>query len=160
MPTIYIAIILIFFIIILYYDKYIYETYLNGFWKGDIEYCNKAGIDDMVLYLNTEDDIGQLIISKNDELLENTSFAIKKNIINKSLLTNYLKQYIEYDITFIPDKTYINFCWDNKKFKMIVSIFTGTILIYEDDELYAKLFKQNEVNSKFMSYLNDDDNDD
>ena len=138
-------------------DRKTYNNFITGFWKSDTSYCSEAGIDEMVLYINGNTDTGYLIITKDDDLIENSSFGINKKVINN---TNNLipfnnvmgNQLLEYSIEFTPDDKSTDFSWNDGKYNLILSIINGTILLHKDGLLFSKLYKDNGISNKFLEY--------
>lgn len=148
-------IIIILYSYILHNDRLLYNNFINGFWKSDDKFCKDADIDDMILYLNTNTDDGYLIISKDNEIIENSKFNIKKkttsNINNLIPFNNTLgNQMLEYQVDFISDDE--DFTWNDGKYILNISIINSLILIYKNDVLYAKLYKENILSNNFIEY--------
>jgi hypothetical protein len=147
-------IILLFYIYTLHSDRNMYDKFTSGFWKADNSYCTEADIDDMVFYINCCTNTGHLIITKDNELIENSSFNIKKEVINNSNnlipFNNILgNQLLEYNIEFISDN---DFLWNDGKYSLKISIINGSMIIYKDETLFAKLYKDNGISNKFLEY--------
>lgn len=150
-------IILIIYIYTLYMDRQTYNNFLTGFWKSDSAYCSEADIDEMVLYLNSNTDSGHLIITKDNDLIENSGFNINKRILNnKNGLIPYNNvwgnQMIEYIITFEPNDKSQEFSWNDGEYILSISMINGTILLHKDGLLFSKLYKDNSISNKFLDY--------
>lgn len=156
-------IIIILYSIILYVDRQTYNNYMSGFWKGDTEFCSEAKIDDMVLYLNDNTKTGYLIITKDNEVIENNAFTMKKRILNN--MNNLIpfnnifgNQIMEYEVEFIPENQSEECFWQDSKFIIELSIINGTILLHRDDTLFSKLYKDNTISNKFIEYAQLEEN--
>ena len=128
---VFLVILIIVYLYILYIDRQTYNKFITGFWKADMSYCIEAEIDDMVLYLNDNTNTGYLIITKDNELIENSPFSINKHIINnKNNLTPFNNilgnQIIEYNIDFTSNDNPQNFSWNDGKYLLELSIINGT----------------------------------
>lgn len=152
-----VLIILMIYSYILYSEVKIYNNFITGFWKCDSGFCKESEIDDMVLYLNTNDNTGYLIITKDGELLDNSSFDISKKTMNSFIPFNSMtgSQYMKYMINFNSDNP--DFVWGDEKYTLLVSMVNGTILIYKNDILFSKLYKDNNISNKFIEYAILDD---
>ena len=64
-------------------------------------------------------------------------------------------QYMKYTINFSSDNP--DFVWGDEKYTLLVSIVNGTILIYKNDILFSKLYKDNNISNKFIEYAILDD---
>lgn len=156
-------IIIILYYIILYVDRQTYNNYMSGFWKGDTSFCSEAKIDDMVLYLNDNTKTGYLIITKDNEVIENNSFTIKKKLLNN--INNFIpfnnifgNQIMEYEVEFIPENKSEECFWEDSKFIIELSIINGSILLHRDDILFSKLYKDNTISNKFIEYAQIEEN--
>lgn len=150
-------VLIILYLYALYIDRKTYNNFITGFWKSDCAFCSEAEIDDMVLYINGNTDTGHLIITKDNSLIENSSFNIKKRILtngnNLIPFNNVLgNQTIEYVFNFTPDENSKEFSWDDDDYILILSIINGTILIHKNGILFSKLYKDNSISNKFLEY--------
>lgn len=152
-----ILIILIIYNYVLYSEKKVYNNFITGFWKCDSTFCKESEIDDMILYLNTNDNTGYLVITKDNELIDNSSFDINKRVVGNNIPFNSMlgNQYMKYNINFVSNNS--DFSWGKGDYTLLVSIVNGTILIYKDDTLFSKLYKDNNISNKFIEYAILDD---
>jgi len=149
-----IYLIIIIYIYILYQNRILYNKFLTGFWKADDEYCKNAEIDNMILYLDYPKNNGYLIINKDENLIENTSFSFTKKILNNYNNLIPFNNTIEYCIKFNSDDD--DFTWNNGEFKLKVSIIDGALIILKDNIIFSILHKDNNISNKFIEYENID----
>lgn len=149
--TISIIVIIIIIITIIYMNGQSYNNFMSGFWKAESEYCEGADIDNMVLYINNNTNSGHLIISKDETIIENSSFDIKKNIIRNIANLIPFNQMMTYNIRFISKSD--DFLWKDKEYGLSVSMITGSMILYKDGVLYSKLYKDNDISNKFLDYV-------
>ena len=117
------------------------NDYIDGFYEGDEEFLERANLTHFYLLLTHNKEgaqVGSILINgaddndSDDTIIENTVFEIT---IHKKLLTTR-RDYIVYDceihkpIATLPDK-----------FKMSLSYMSGTLSLYDDENVYAILTK-------------------
>jgi len=150
-------ILLITYLYTIHADRQTYNKFMSGFWKADHSYCSEADIDDMVFYINGNTNTGHLIITKDNDLIENSAFNINKKVINNTNnlipFNNILgNQILEYIVEFTPDENSTDFSWNNGEYILSISMINGTILLHKDEILFSKLYKDNGISNKFLEY--------
>jgi hypothetical protein len=146
-----IVIIIILIIIIIYNNNKTYNCYpimfINGYWSSDSDFNKIADIDNMLLYLDINNEYGKLIITKDNEIVSNDNMLFSiSNISNKN-------DSLSFNIIFESENDNdLDFIWNNHKFTGILIFTTGNLQIYDNNNktLYANLFKDN----KITHYLN------
>jgi hypothetical protein len=104
-----IAIILVLVIIIIYFAyKWVatISTFLGGMWYADSEFCDKANISGMYLYIGSSESgkvrNGYIIIYDDDTMIANTKITIEFSIstvkINSEEKIEQLPSNMEYDL--------------------------------------------------------------
>ena len=121
MTKILISIIIILIIIIIYqiYNNYNNE-FMNGLWIAEPEFCDEAGIDNMMFYINIKSKLAYVIIEVNGNVIEN------------KILFNPGYRQIEIDLDIMPEN--VDYELDINKGKMIWK---------KNDIIYAVLYKDN-----------------
>lgn len=158
MKTIIFSIIIFIILFIIYNNHYQYylnnnidkcnlnsniNNYLEGYWISDTDFLKIADIDNLIIYIDAINNFGYLIIIKNNSIIHNVEFTINidnnsVNIDNENSLNNIL-----FEISFNSNDP--NFIWSNKLFKCILSINDGNLKLFNDDTLYANVFKENKL---------------
>lgn len=125
---------------------------LNGFWKGDDDFCSQSETDLFLVKLNTQ---GIFSSTLNGYILvKNQEGIIMNNPFDLSLSGGYT-----FD-TGMTEKTYnVTFDWLGEesydffpsKQKMYYSAETGKIIFYDDNQIYAILYKDNELSNATRS---------
>ena len=110
-------------------EKY---NFLNGYWTSDSEFAKMSEIDEMILNIDSITKKGFLVIIVDNKIASNDEFDILIDIGCK-------------DIEFVSNK--IDFIWNEKKFTMNISIYKGSLILYHNDMVYAKLYKDNKMSS-------------
>lgn len=132
-------------------DRKTYDNFISGFWKADQNYCDNAEISNMILYIDSIDNTGYLIINKDNDLIENSAFRLEKKIISNYNNLLPFNNNIEYNVKF-NSKDNNEFLWDNGNYILKLSIISGTIVIYKEDTIFSILYKDNSVSNKFLEY--------
>ena len=115
------------------YDEIIKKyDFLNGYWTSDTEFSKMSEIDEMILNIDTTTKKGFLVIIVDNKIVSNDDFDI--------LIDTKCKE-----IEFVSDN--INFIWNEKKFIMDMSIYKGSLVLYHNNIVYAKLYKDNKMSS-------------
>lgn len=113
--------------------KKIYNDYLYGIWRGEIDFCNDAGISDMILHLNKIENncmFGYLIICDANGVSINE--PIKFNL-------NYIQIYNEFNCQAeLEGRKSLPF---PKNINIKFSMDDGYLMLYDDSTVYAKLYK-------------------
>lgn len=116
-----------------------YTQFIHGYWTSNDQFAKESEIDEMILDLDTKSMTGLLIIIVDNKITYNDEFDIilypKSN-----------------EIEFVSNN--IKFIWADKKFKMNVSINSGSMILYNIDKdsnrtIYANLIKDNKITSLF-----------
>jgi hypothetical protein len=147
-------IVYIILLVLILYDLYIYDIFIDGFWINDSNFMKENQIDELILHIDNCN--ANLIISKDDKIIENTKLNINRRV-NYMEINNFIpfkdllsSDFVEYNINVSSNNK--NFLWNNKNLTLRVSIKHGIMNIYEIDKndnitLYAKLYKDNEKNN-------------
>jgi len=146
-----IIIIIVIYLYIIMMDRKTYDNFISGFWKADQNYCDNAEISNMILYIDSIDNTGYLIINKDNDLIENSAFRLEKKIISNYNNLLPFNNNIEYNVKF-NSKDNNEFLWDNGNYILKLSIISGTIVIYKEDTIFSILYKDNSVSNKFLEY--------
>lgn len=122
----------IMFILLIIYNIYFYRGCLNGLWVADDKFCNSAGIDSLIFYINTSTDKIHVIMNKSDTELYND--------------TDSTYFYLNYALPIIQKTKYYKVHSDGKGFlpekcSAKLNITKSTIKIYDNEKCYAKLRK-------------------
>jgi len=132
------------FIILLTYFLYnpinndlIIKNFINGYWTSNKEFAKLSKIDDMILNIDINDASGFLIIIIDKEINSNDEFFI--DIDN----FKYHDGVYKFNMELISDDE--NFIWNEKKFKCIMSINDGSLKLFNENILYADLYKDNNM---------------
>jgi len=144
-------IIIVIYLYIIMMDRKTYDNFISGFWKADQNYCDNAEISNMILYIDSIDNTGYLIINKDNDLIENSAFRLEKKIISNYNNLLPFNNNIEYNVKF-NSKDNNEFLWDNGNYILKLSIISGTIVIYKEDTIFSILYKDNSVSNKFLEY--------
>lgn len=141
-----ILILLIFFIFTTCYsftkENFEIEEYIDGYWTSDNKFAKVSNIDDMILNIDIENSTGFLIIIIDKEINNSDEFILKIHKIHNNK-NKCKKKYNEFEIEFLSDDE--DFIWYDKKFKAILSIDNGSLKLFNNDTLYADLFKDNKM---------------
>ena len=108
------------------------HNFLNGYWTSDSEFSKMSEIDEMILNIDTKNKKGFLVIIVDNKIVSNDDFDM--------LIDTKCKE-----VEFISDN--IDFIWNEKKFIMEISIYKGSLILYHNDMIYAKLYKDNKMSS-------------
>jgi hypothetical protein len=137
-----------FIILIISLIYYYYETpkchnldFLNGYWISNDEFNANSDIDNMILYFDT-DNVSNVSIIINNKLICNHEVTIDTTIDSNKDNNIYFK------CSFNSDDD--DFIWQDLDFNAILSINTGNLKLFNDNILYADLFKDNII----TSYIN------
>ena len=89
-------------------------------------------IDEMILNIDSITKKGFLVIIVDNKIASNDEFDILTDTKCK-------------EIEFVSNN--IDFIWNEKKFTMNISIYKGSLILYHNDMVYAKLYKDNKMSS-------------
>lgn len=148
---IYFIITFIILIILLTYSYYPHKcnkdqlNFLNGYWISNDDFNSYANIDNMILYLDT-DNTSNISIIINNKLICNNEVCC--NIDTKTIKTSEPDN-MYFKCTFETEDD--EFIWDSLEFDGILSINNGNLKLFHDNILYADLFKDNII----TSYINE-----
>lgn len=133
------------------FDKQICNKlgYLDGYWTSNPEFNKLSDIDNMIFYIDYNNNNGYLLIISNNKLIsknEITMLIDENNIkFDDNIYSNLL-----FKCTFMNDDKN-NFIWNNINFDCILSINNGNLKLFNNNILYADLYKDNMI----TSYIND-----
>lgn len=136
---VFICIIIILYILCISYRFYLYNEYINGIWAADNKFCNNCDVDDMLCYINAKNGLCNIIINKDNQILENTEFDMQHDVQFNLDNFNITNKKISYDLILKAKNKKSLF--DKKKYTLVVSIDDGNLAIYHDKIIYAILFK-------------------
>jgi hypothetical protein len=132
-------------------DKYLeYLSYLDGYWISNSEFNKESDIDNMILYIDYNNNNGSLMIISNNTILSNDDiiFNIDYNKIKK--YKNGLNK-LDFICKFKTLKNNNKFIWNNLEFKCTLSIKKGNLKLFHNNILYADLNKDNLI----TNYINE-----
>ena len=125
-------------------------SYLDGYWTSNPEFNKLSDIDNMIFYIDYSNNNGYLLIISNNKLIsknEITMLIDENNIkFDDNIYSNLL-----FKCSFINNANKDKFIWDNINFDCILSINNGNLKLFNDNILYADLYKDNMI----TSYIND-----
>lgn len=122
--------------------------YLDGYWISNPEFNKNSDIDNMILYIDFMNKTGYLLIIFDNKV-------VSKNEINLYIdedtldLKNSNTNIINYKCRFTSSKK--EFIWNKIEFSCILNILTGNIKLFNNNILYADLFKDNLISSYINS---------
>jgi hypothetical protein len=138
-------------IIIIYYlltyNTSTFEQYMYGLWSADSDFCNTAGISSMLLFIGPAIN-GWFSTSRAGYII------IADDISNQPLSIDYTTGYGMLGHTYTINAKFkfdiedIFECGDNE-IKMTFDMLAGSLKIYSNDKVYAKLYKQNDISNLF-----------
>jgi hypothetical protein len=124
-----------------------YEDYLQGFWVADDQFCAESDIEGMMLYISAAT-AGVLRSSRTGYIV------ISNDKSNQTFKMNYRRGWggpsvgrysIYADITFEDDQLWPKSVW------CCADIKRGTLRIYKDKTIYARLFKDPKITHEIMA---------
>ena len=113
------------------------NKFLTGYWVSDNKFAKLSDIDDMIMLIDGSEHSGFLIIIIDKIINTNDEFFIKINNIKNN------NGFYEFEIEFLSDDE--DFIWYNKKFEGILSINNGNLKLFNNNILYANLYKDNKI---------------
>lgn len=124
-------------------------SYLDGYWTSNPEFNKLSDIDNMIFYIDYTNNNGYLLIISNNKLISKNEITmlIDENNIksNDNIYSNLL-----FKCSFMNnDKK--DFIWNNIDFDCILSINNGNLKLFNNNTLYADLYKDNMI----TSYINE-----
>ncbi len=145
---IWIAVVCVILIVLLYcsatYHQSTYEQYMTGYWvASNDEFCDSAGVTSILLYLNNPNTQSSLLKQSRDGYL-----IITDDVCNQPITITYkrgwanpsLSKYHVYaDITFSCEDVM------DSRVEICVDMMAGQMIIKNDTETFAKLYKQHEI---------------
>lgn len=137
--AIFTVVVIIIYILCISHRFYLYNNYINGIWVADNKFCTNCNVDDMLCYMNTSSGICNIIINKDNNILENTEFTMTHDVQLSADNFNITSNKISYDILLTSKNKKSLF--NKKKYTLVVSIANGKLVIYHNDVIYAVLFK-------------------
>lgn len=120
----------------------IIKSYLEGYWISDNNFLKLSDIENLILYIDIINNFGYLIIIKDKKIIHNIDFQIILDYDSINFENNNLNNVV-FDIIFNSND--INFIWNDILFKCILSIDNGNLKLFNDNTLYANVFKDNKI---------------
>ena len=146
----YTIIILILYLIVILYKLNEYKTYMTGFWNSDPAFCEKSNIQDMVIYIDNNNNTIKILIQQENMNLENTTYntslCVQNNLNNFMLNSKIIKYNMKICNTIDGDKQNI-MCGD---YELHISMLDGKITIYRKKDIYAILYKDHLTSSQLL----------
>lgn len=150
--------ILIILIVLIYFYCSInvsnYEKYLYGLWVGDDDFCSDAMISSMLIFIGEP-------TYKHSTIERKCHIIIQDDISNQGFTLKYSSGYgspfiskytIHAKCEFESENLFISNDSDSdnddtttSKITLTVNILMGLLTIYRGDQLYGKLYKQNDI---------------
>lgn len=122
--------------------------YLDGYWISNPEFNKNSDIDNMILYIDFINKTGYLLIIFDNKVISKNEINLyidEDTIDLKKSNTNIIK----YKCRFTSSKK--EFIWNKIEFSCILNILTGNIKLFNNNILYADLFKDNLISSYINS---------
>lgn len=144
---IYLAVIIIVILIILYFAissrNKPYEDYLYGFWLAEDSFCENSDIDSMMLF------VGEAEKSTLFSACERNCYLIIMNdMCNQGMTLTYKSGWAPLSIGKYILSANVKFddeqIW-TEQVKICIDVISGTMKIYTNDIIYAKLLKQHDI---------------
>jgi hypothetical protein len=155
----YFSILIILFILLIYftqsYMRHIntdtYEDYLYGFWTADESFCEKSGIVSMLIFIGAAETAGSVatrtcyIVIMDGLCNQGFTLVYPLGCAGPRLGPYKISAEVQFDGAELED------IWP-ENVNISVDIETGTMKIYDDDEVYAEVIKQHDItnNAKAM----------
>ena len=124
-------------------------SYLDGYWTSNPEFNKLSDIDNMIFYIDYTNNNGYLLIISNNKLISKNEITmlIDENNIKSD---NNIYSNLLFKCSFMNnDKE--DFIWNNIDFECILSINNGNLKLFNNNTLYADLYKDNMI----TSYINE-----
>ena len=111
----------------------LYDRYIDGFWEASTKFCGDSGLKMAAAYFNPNEKTVYIIMEKEDGTL----------ILNKIFVYKFSGSF------FSPDDHVITFDEDMdlfpKKCNIKINLATGEIVLYDEDTIYLKLYKNSKA---------------
>lgn len=120
------------------------DKFISGMWQANDEFCQKADIDKMLLYIGDglEEKNAYLLIYSEGNVVVSKKLQIKMypvKVSSSEWESEYKVEIIDADD---PDDTSLNDIMPSKV-NMKLSIINGRLCLYKKKKIYADLFKDN-----------------
>lgn len=131
-----VILIVIAIVVMVYYrDVKLNEDLMSGMWIADDKFCEEADVESMLVYFGRPDGTGSIT--------RNGYIVIGPDVSNQGFVLKYAPLYSPFDRTLTATIDFdVDQLWP-KDIDIVIDAAAGSMRIYKDSKLYARLYREN-----------------